>query len=74
MDQLDPLQAQQPRQATVDEDLDRLPHHRARPAPLTDFVDELSNWYVRRGRERFWGKRHGRGQGSRLRDPVHTCW
>ena len=23
---------------------------------LTSFVDELSNWYVRRGRERFWGK------------------
>ena len=25
---------------------------------LTDFVDELSNWYVRRSRERFWGKGH----------------
>ncbi len=23
---------------------------------LTTFVDDLSNWYVRRGRERFWGK------------------
>lgn len=23
---------------------------------LQDFVDELSNWYVRRGRERFWAK------------------
>ncbi len=23
---------------------------------MTDFVDELSNWYVRRGRERYWGK------------------
>lgn len=23
---------------------------------LSDFVDELSNWYVRRSRERFWGK------------------
>ncbi|HIR34956.1 MAG TPA: isoleucine--tRNA ligase [Candidatus Faecimorpha stercoravium] len=23
---------------------------------LEDFVDELSNWYVRRGRERYWGK------------------
>jgi len=22
---------------------------------LTDFVDDLSNWYVRRNRERFWG-------------------
>ena len=25
-------------------------------AVLTDFVDELSNWYVRRCRERFWAK------------------
>ena len=23
---------------------------------LQDFVDELSNWYVRRSRERFWYK------------------
>ena len=23
---------------------------------ISDFVDELSNWYVRRCRERFWGK------------------
>ncbi len=23
---------------------------------ISAFVDELSNWYVRRGRERFWGK------------------
>jgi isoleucyl-tRNA synthetase len=23
---------------------------------MNDFVDELSNWYVRRSRERFWGK------------------
>lgn len=23
---------------------------------LNSFVDELSNWYVRRGRERYWGK------------------
>ncbi len=23
---------------------------------LADFVDELSNWYVRRGRERYWAK------------------
>ncbi len=22
---------------------------------ISDFVDELSNWYVRRGRERYWG-------------------
>ena len=23
---------------------------------LQDFVDEMSNWYVRRSRERYWGK------------------
>jgi len=23
---------------------------------MSDFIDELSNWYVRRSRERFWGK------------------
>ena len=23
---------------------------------LLNFVDEMSNWYVRRGRERFWAK------------------
>ena len=41
--------------ARVDDDL---AHYRVtEPATaLADFVDELSNWYVRRGRERFWGK------------------
>lgn len=39
---------------------------------LADFVDELSNWYVRRGRERYWG-------GGMPEDKVnafltlHTC-
>lgn len=39
----------------MDEDLTayRIPE----PAnAITAFVDDLSNWYVRRGRERFWGK------------------
>ncbi len=39
----------------VDDDLTqyRIPE----PAnAIAAFVDELSNWYVRRGRERFWGK------------------
>ena len=28
---------------------------------LQDFVDDMSNWYVRRSRERFLGKRNGAG-------------
>ncbi len=39
----------------VDDDLSnyRIPE----PArAVNEFVDELSNWYIRRGRERFWGK------------------
>lgn len=31
---------------------------------LTDFVDDLSNWYVRRSRERFWGKGEGKDMGT----------
>ncbi len=39
----------------VDTDLD---HYRIPEAAraLDDFVDEMSNWYVRRSRERFWAK------------------
>ncbi len=39
----------------VDDDLSnyRIPEP---AAAITAFVDDLSNWYVRRGRERFWGK------------------
>jgi isoleucyl-tRNA synthetase len=40
---------------TVD---DHLANYRIPEAARTlqDFVDEMSNWYVRRGRERFWAK------------------
>ncbi|MBQ3105571.1 MAG: isoleucine--tRNA ligase [Lachnospiraceae bacterium] len=40
---------------TVDHDLE---HYRITEAAraLQGFVDEMSNWYVRRGRERFWAK------------------
>ena len=40
---------------TVDSHLD---HYRIPEAAraLQEFVDEMSNWYVRRGRERFWAK------------------
>ena len=41
--------------ARVDEDLSQ--YRVTEPATaIADFTDELSNWYVRRGRERFWGK------------------
>ena len=39
----------------VDENLDQYRIPEAGKA-LDDFVDELSNWYVRRSRERFWAK------------------
>ena len=37
---------------------DHLDHYRITEGArmLADFVDELSNWYVRRSRERFWAK------------------
>ena len=41
--------------AKVDDDLSHYRIHE--PARnITEFVNDLSNWYVRRGRERFWGK------------------
>jgi isoleucyl-tRNA synthetase len=39
--------------ATVDERLDAYDTARAGRL-LTDFIDDLSNWYVRRSRQRFW--------------------
>lgn len=41
--------------ASVDENLDAYRVPEAARA-LQEFVDEMSNWYVRRSRERFWGK------------------
>ena len=40
---------------TVDEGLEKYQITETARA-ISDFVDELSNWYVRRCRERFWGK------------------
>ena len=36
---------------------------------LADFVDDLSNWYVRRSRPRFWGS-HGSGEALAT---LHRC-
>ncbi|MCR5720303.1 MAG: isoleucine--tRNA ligase [Lachnospiraceae bacterium] len=41
--------------AKVDDNLSRYRIPEAATA-LEEFVDEMSNWYVRRGRERFWAK------------------
>ncbi len=40
---------------TVDDNLGKLQNSGAAKA-LQDFVDDMSNWYVRRSRERFWAK------------------
>ena len=40
---------------TVDEDLGSYKIPEAARA-LQEFVDDMSNWYVRRSRERFWAK------------------
>ncbi len=40
---------------TVDEGLDKYQIFET-SRTLQEYVDELSNWYIRRGRERYWGK------------------
>ena len=40
----------------VDNNLDRITSIPEAARALQDFVDDLSNWYVRRSRERFWAK------------------
>ncbi|MBR6740056.1 MAG: isoleucine--tRNA ligase [Clostridia bacterium] len=40
--------------ATVDDNLENYRITESARA-ISDFTDELSNWYVRRGRERYWG-------------------
>lgn len=37
---------------------------------MTDFVDDLSNWYVRRSRRAFLGQGYGRRKGSRVCDAL----
>ena len=40
---------------------------------IQDFVDELSNWYVRLSKQRFWGKRMDGRQEGRVRHAVHCA-
>ena len=43
-------------------------------ARLTEFVDALSNWYVRRSRDRFWSSESAEStrQGRRLLDALRV--
>ena len=41
---------------------------------LSAFVDELSNWYVRRGRERYWGSDMTQDKINAIHDAIYdTC-
>jgi isoleucyl-tRNA synthetase len=39
--------------------------------PVEKFVENLSTWYVRRSRRRFWKNDSRRGQASRVLDALH---
>ena len=39
---------------------------------IQDFVDELSNWYVRRGRERYWGEGIGEDKAAAYATLYHV--
>ncbi|MDT8368971.1 MAG: isoleucine--tRNA ligase [Longimicrobiales bacterium] len=55
--------------AEVRDELDRYEPTRAYRA-VAEFVDELSNWYVRRSRSRFWGS----GESADARAAFRTLW
>ena len=40
---------------------------------IAAFIDDLSNWYVRRSRRRFWDGPGDAGRRGRVRDPVHRA-
>ena len=56
------------RSTTVTERLDAFDATRAGRA-IAAFVDDLSNWYVRRSRRRFWD-----GDAGRVRDAARRAW
>ena len=53
--QMAAVQAEHPSSKQVDDNLGNYRIPEAARA-LQDFVDDMSNWYVRRSRERFWAK------------------
>jgi isoleucyl-tRNA synthetase len=55
----------------VTADLERLDSTLA-AARLRDFADVLTNWYVRRSRDRFWGGVAADGSGSEAFDTLYT--
>ncbi|MDR3240033.1 MAG: isoleucine--tRNA ligase [Clostridiales bacterium] len=55
----------------VDQDLAR--YEITEPArALSDFIDDLSNWYLRRSRGRFWGSEMSRDKSSAYAALYHT--
>ncbi|MGL5859370.1 MAG: isoleucine--tRNA ligase [Angustibacter sp.] len=59
--------------ATVQEQLDGYDVSGA-CASVRDFVDVLTNWYIRRSRERFWGNgSEGTGEDPRAFDTLYTA-
>ena len=55
----------------VQADLDALDTTTA-SARLRDFADVLTNWYVRRSRDRFWTGVHADGRGAEAFDTLYT--
>ena len=68
---LDPLRARARRRAPRRAHMDAYRVYEATGA-LTDFVDALSNWYVRRSRERFWARGPRARQARRALDALRV--
>jgi isoleucyl-tRNA synthetase len=41
--------------------------------PLVQFIDDLTNWYIRRSRRRFWKSEDDADKIARLRNPAHRA-
>ena len=66
-----PVAARATRSATARDGPRGLRRHRRRARGSQAFVDDLSNWYVRRSRRRFWNP-GGAGDGDDARAAFHT--